>query len=108
KPWRFSGGMYESRPRPLRCHLPIIAVSYPAADITFASVTAPSARCASLRNTPWVIGRCPVRSEARHGLQTGYPETALMKLTLAASRRSRLGVLTFGSPAYSVAAARHW
>src|ERR1051325_3113436 len=47
-------------------------------------------------------------SEARVGQHTGMPAMALIKLTLWAARRSRLGVLTFGSPAYPKAEARHW
>lgn len=80
------------------CHLPIYPVSYPAPSSTFAIVTALSERCASLRNRPCVVGRWPVVSDARNGVQTGQPETACLKFTLAAARRSRFGVFTFGSP----------
>src|SRR2546430_655727 len=99
--------MNDSRPRPLRCHLPIRALSYPAAARILGSVRALCERCGSLRKTPGVVERCPVRSEARQGLQTGLLETACVKLTLLRSRRSRLGVLTLGPPAYPMACARH-
>src|SRR5205823_14479416 len=62
----------------------------------------------SLRKTPCVNGRCPVNNDARVGEQTGKPATALMKRTLSDARRSRFGVLTFGSPANPNAWARHW
>ena len=62
----------------------------------------------SLRKTPVVRGRWPVRSEARVGQHTGMPAMALMKRTLWPANRSRCGVFTFGSPAKPKAWARHW
>ena len=41
-------------------------------------VTASGLSGTSFRKTPCVSGRCPVRSDARVGQQTGMPETALM------------------------------
>ena len=43
-------------------------------------VTASGLSGTSFRKTPCVSGRCPVRSDARMGEQTGMPETALTKL----------------------------
>src|ERR1051326_9476658 len=47
-------------------------------------------------------------SAARVGQQTGIPATAFVNQTLCRWNLSRLGVLTFGSPAKPKACSRHW
>jgi hypothetical protein len=64
----------------------------------------------SLRKTPCVSGRCPVRNDARMGEQTGMPETALTKQIPSrcsrSNRRSQIAIGRRGQGGCSVVARR--